>query len=122
MRSFRNLGPLPTAVAVALILALAQSCASSPAKVAYTTIGVTKQAVDLAMRTWADYVVAGHSTQIQQDQVRNAHDKYRGVARALGVTLEAANTTPTPAALADAAKEIVSLVEQFTGKKLGGTK
>ncbi len=109
------------AVALVLVLVLVQFCASSPAKIAYTTIGLTKQAVDLAMHTWADYVVAGHATQVQEDKVRNAHDKYRGVARALGATLEATNAAPTPAALSDAAKEIVALVQQFTGKKLGGT-
>jgi len=97
---------------------LTTGCASSPNQVAYATVGLTVHTVDLAMKTWADYVVAGYATAEQESKVRAAHDKYFDTAFNLKVILTATSQEPTPAQLSSVAASVVSLIEQFTGKKV----
>ena len=97
------------AIAATLILCLAISCASQSAnQTAYQTVGVTVKTVDLAMRTWAAYVVAGHTTADQETSVRAAHDHYRQTAQTMAIVLEAANTNPTPQQFAEAASAVIA--------------
>lgn len=103
--------------AVAILLTLAIACASAN-KVAFVTVGSTVKTVDLAMRTWAAYVVSGNVQPGQEMQVKLAYDHYHAVAHAARTTLEATNEAPTPAQFAEAAMAIIRLVEQFTGKKV----
>lgn len=119
----------PIRVLVPLLLALVVACAANRA--AYTTIGSTKIAVDLAMKTWVQNVATkgrcvvnatastnGCVLRSAEVQVAKALKDYKATAATLGVVLEASNATPTPQQLSDAAASIISLVEQLTGKKL----
>jgi hypothetical protein len=103
--------------ALAAVLLLVVACGTA-SHTTYVTIGSTKVAVDLAMKTWGNYVVAAHPPPAQEDQVRAAYGKVQTAAKTAAVVLEVSDTNPTPQALSDAAAALVSLVETITGKKL----
>jgi len=102
--------------AVALLLAVALACSANRA--AYITVGATVKTVDLAMKTWASYVVAGHATVAQENDVRVAYGRYQETARTMAVVLEATNATPTPEQVSLAAQAVISLVSSLTGKRI----
>lgn len=117
---------IAAALAIALLIG---GCAANRA--AFTTIGSVKIGVDLAMKTWVQHVATagrcvaaatvstnGCVLRTAEVQVRDALQKYKDTAATLAVVLDASNATPTPQQLSDAAAAIISLVEQFTGKKL----
>jgi hypothetical protein len=84
-------------------------------QLAYRTVGVTVILVDFAMKTWADYVVAGNATPAQETRVRNAYEKYQAVAKRARIALTTTSDSPTPPALVSAAAEIVAFVATATG-------
>jgi hypothetical protein len=123
----------PRNPAIALLLAVSIACASSATKTAYVTVGSAKAAVDLSMKTWAQYVAnqgrcpmtftggaapAGCVTQDQEAKVRKAYTDVQVAARTAAVALQTGSQTLTPESLSAAVSALVSLVEQFTGKKL----
>jgi hypothetical protein len=64
--------------------------------IAYRATGLTKIAVDLAMKVWVQVAVAGHTTKEQEAHVKAAYGEYQNVMRELRSFLLAHDYNPTP--------------------------
>lgn len=102
---------------LALVLIIAVGCASTPAAIAYRTIGTIKVTVDAGMDAWYARVVANQTTPAQELQVKAAFNKYTSAAAAAAAVMRA-STDPAPPNLTTAANALTKLLTSF-GVKVG---
>ena len=102
-------------------------CGTPQAK-AYQAEGVTINTVDTAMKVWRDRVIAGQATQTQIDAVKGAYETYFHAQLIAKAALEKwiasndpgdqAAAATASAAVADAVKSVVTIINQYTNMKL----
>lgn len=63
------------ALLAATVLLFNSGC-STPLRTTYVATGTVATTVDITMQAWADYVVAGHATQEQDQKARELYTQY----------------------------------------------
>lgn len=74
--------------AISLVILCFTGCAGDPAVTAARVAGTQVNAVDAAMKGWADYVKTGHAKQSEVDAVHAAYDKYYKAAQVERIAFE----------------------------------
>ena len=98
-------------VSCLLALALLTGCQAPPERVVYNTLSVTKTAVEGAMRTAADLLVAGHLEQVKWTDLAATYDYEFTPAFQTAVTLARQDYNAiTPARVEVLANQIINTV------------
>lgn len=93
------------------VLALLLGGCQSPN--AFRTIKAVGLTADSASQAWADYVVAGHATAVEQARVREAHEKFRA-SYSYAIDVLALNPkSPPPAELSILALNLINLIAEL---------
>jgi hypothetical protein len=109
--------------ALLCILVLVAACASSPARIAYTSINGAVDAVQTALVAWNDVAYAPGvkvdpvTWNARRDQIGAAYAKFQASAK-LATTLAQDITQKDNAVkiVSDAAAQIISLIQTLSGK------
>ena len=124
-----NLKALLVAVTLACAPVVFNGCATSPVGKATQVVSTTAQTVDVAMRAWADYVVAEEirisklppadrlapkSDLLRKEgRVASAHGEYRKALRASAEALKAARDgAPLPVTVSDLGLNVLQIIKE----------
>jgi len=98
------------------VLLLLESCASSPEKIAYTSLDAAVTSVQAAMRGFNEFYKAGKATEAQRTQVLAAYAKFQAaVSVAIDLSRLSTGATIDMKAVSEAATDLVYLISVLRG-------
>lgn len=92
------------------------ACQTSPKAIAYKTLKSTADAVDSAMKAYADLVVQGQVDLTTQTKVQGIHDKYRVAMTAAVQAAQFDTSAITPASVSQLAGDLSAAVAQIVAQ------
>lgn len=98
---------------LAIAIVVLPGCAGTPKRVAYKSIRVVADGVDVAMKAYAEGVVTGSIPLEKVPQIRRMHDEYRAVLWKALVAAEFNYEAASPATLTTLAFQLTSDIARY---------